>query len=95
MGPATDTDAAVRQSLSLPVLKDDGSNWADYKPRMQNALGAKGLIWHIEGLVTAPAQFMADKDGNPILPDGTKAMYKDVKMQEEKIEEFNTKEYLA
>src|ERR1700722_11379594 len=95
MGPAKDTDAAARQSMNLPVLKDDGSNWADYEPRMLNALGAKGLVRHVEGLATAPAQFTADKDGNPILPDGTKATYKDVEMQDEKIEEFNTKEYLA
>src|ERR1700722_825388 len=95
MGPAKDTDAAARQSMNLPVLKDDGSNWADYEPRMLNALGAKGLVRHVEGLATAPAQFTADKDGNPILPDGTKATYKDVEMRDEKIEEFNTKEYLA
>jgi hypothetical protein len=30
-------------NLAIPKLRDDGSNWADYAPRIQKAMGAKGL----------------------------------------------------
>ena len=30
-------------TLVVPKLHDDGSNWSDYEPRIQNAMGAKGL----------------------------------------------------
>jgi hypothetical protein len=50
MGPTSDFDVVGKQSLTIPKLKDDGSNWADYEPKMRNALGAKGLIRHVDGL---------------------------------------------
>ena len=30
-------------ALSVPKLVDDGSNWPDYEPRIERALGSKGL----------------------------------------------------
>ena len=33
--------------LAVPKLHDNGSNWSDYKPQIQNAMGAKGLWQHI------------------------------------------------
>ena len=58
MGPDTtmnsDTDTIT---LAMPKLHDDGSNWADYLPRLQNAMGAKGLCRHAEGTATAPIPF--------------------------------------
>ena len=43
-------------TMTLVVLKlhDDGSNWADYEPCIQRALGSKGLWRHVEGTAIAP-----------------------------------------
>jgi hypothetical protein len=73
MGPANDIDVASKQSLTVPILRDDGSNWADYEPKMRNALGAKGLIRHVDGLAKAPAPYAVNKDGDPVKPDGRRA----------------------
>jgi hypothetical protein len=36
-------------SLAVPKLCDDRSNWADYAPQIQKAMGSKGLWRHVEG----------------------------------------------
>ena len=51
-------------------LRDDGSNWADYKPRIQRAIGSKGLWRHVEGTAIAPKPY-ALVAGVSILTDGT------------------------
>ena len=35
--PSTNPDSTI---LAVPKLRDDGSNWSDYYPRIQNAMGA-------------------------------------------------------
>ena len=95
MGPGPDLDPIGKQSLSVPKLKDDGSNWADYEPKMKIALRAKALIRHADGLARAPKPYANDKDGDPIRADGKKATEEEIEKRDEKIEEFDTKEYLA
>ena len=46
-------------TLAVPKLHDDGSNWSNYQPRIQNAMGAKGLWRHVEGTATAPVRVTA------------------------------------
>ena len=56
MGPADNLTLGsnlVSTSLSVPKLHDDRSNWADYEPRVERALGAKGLWRHIVGTAIA------------------------------------------
>ena len=63
------------QSSHLTVLKlqDDGSNWADYAPRLQKAMGARGLWRHVEGKATVPKPYEL-VNGIQVLQDGkTKA----------------------
>ena len=55
-------------TLSIPKLRDDRSNWADYEPRLQKAMGSKGLWRHVEGLAVAPKPYIADKI--PVLSNG-------------------------
>jgi hypothetical protein len=43
-----------QSSFIIPKLRDDGSNWADYKPQVKNAMGVKGLTKHVEGRVRQP-----------------------------------------
>ena len=67
MGPTTIMDNTLASSstnsttLAVPKLHDDGSNWSDYKPRLQNAMGAKGLWGHMLGNATALVPMLADR----------------------------------
>jgi len=56
-------------NLAIPKLHDDGSNWSDYAPRIQKAMGSKGLWRHIEGTAVTPAPY-ALVNGIPILSNG-------------------------
>src|SRR6202161_3912155 len=101
MGPAdimstlTMNSNADSASLSVPKLRDDGSNWADYEPRLRKAMGSKGLWRHVEGLAVAPKPYIV-ADGTPVLSDGkTPATDEQLEVKEVRIIEFEKKEYLA
>ena len=101
MGPATNMNNLNASSSSdstlvaVPKLRDNGSNWADYEPRIQNAMGAKGLWRHVLGTATAPVQY-AVSNGMPMLADGkTPATEDQIELKESKIIEFEKREYLA
>ena len=50
-------------SLTVPKLCDDGSNWADYEPRMQKVMGSRGLWRHVEGVAVAPKAYVVNDRG--------------------------------
>src|ERR1700678_980095 len=94
MGPET-TMNSDSTTLAVPKLRDDGSNWSDYLPRLQNAMGSKGLWRHVEGTATAPVPY-AVSNGIPMLSDGkTPANEDQIENKESKIIEFEKREYLA
>jgi hypothetical protein len=68
MGPKT-TMNSNSTTLAVPKLRDDGSNWSDYLPRLQNAMGSKGLWRHVKGTATASVLY-AVSNGIPMLIDG-------------------------
>jgi hypothetical protein len=89
---STNPDSTI---LAVPKLRDDGSNWSDYYPRIQNAMGAKGLWRHVLGTATAPVPYVITQ-GIPVLPDGkTPASEDQVEAKESRIVEFEKREYLA
>ena len=101
MGPAdimstlTMNSNADSSSLSVPKLRDDRSNWADYEPRLRKAIGSKGLWRHVEGLAVALKLYVI-ADGIPVLSDGkTQATEEQLETKEVRIIEFKKKEYLA
>ena len=96
MGPDTTMNSNSDMiTLTVPKLRDDGSNWADYLPRLQNAMGAKGLWRHVEGTATAPVPFTV-MNGIPMLSDGKTAATEDqIDAKESKIIDFEKREYLA
>jgi len=57
-------------TLSVPKLRDDGSNWSDYQSRIERAMGSKGLWRHMLGTAFAPRLYML-LNGIPVLSDGT------------------------
>src|SRR5882762_8395763 len=82
-------------SLSIPKLRDDGSNWSDYQPRVERALGTKGLWRHVLGTAIAPIPYTL-ASGVPVLKDGTTPATEDqIESKETKIADYDKKEYLA
>ena len=82
-------------TLAVPKLCDDGSNWADYKPRIQRALGSKGLWRHVKGTAIAPKLYVLVA-GVPVLVDGTTQATEDqIEARETKIIDYDKREYLA
>ena len=98
MGPADNLTLGLNSdsmSLSVPKLHDDGSNWADYEPRVERALGMKGLWRHVVGTAIALKPY-AMVAGVPVLTDGiTQASNDQVESKELKIADYNKREYLA
>src|SRR5271155_1972863 len=89
---STNSDSTL---LAVPKLRDDGSNWSDYYPRIENAMGAKGLWRHVLGTAIAPVPYVVS-EGKPMLPDGkTPATEDQVEAKESRIVEFEKREYLA
>src|SRR5271155_4088072 len=89
---STNSDSTL---LAVPKLRDDGSNWSDYHPRIQNAMGAKGLWRHVLGTATAPVPYVVT-EGIPMLSNGkTPATEDQIEAKESKIIEFEKKEYFA
>ena len=71
-------------TLAVLKLHDDGRNWADYEPRIQRALGLKGLWRHVEGTAIVPKLYVLVA-GVPVLMDGTtQAMEDQIKARETK-----------
>lgn len=82
-------------SLSVPKLRDDGSNWADYQPRIERALGSKGLWRHVVGTAIAPVPYSL-LAGVPVIADGkTPATEEQIETKETRIVDFDKREYLA
>ena len=98
MGPADNLTLGLNldlTSLSVPKLHDDGSNWADYVPRVERALGTKELWRHVVGTAIAPKPY-AVVARVPVLTDGTtQASGDQVELKESKIADYDKKEYLA
>ena len=92
---AFSTNNSDTTTLVVLKLHDDGSNWADHEPRIQRALGSKGLWRHVEGTAIAPKLYVLVA-GVPVLADGTtQAMEDQIEARETKIIDYNKREYLA
>ena len=69
MSNLTMNSNAESSNLSVPKLCDNGSNWANYKPRLRKAMGSKGLWRHVEGVAVALKLYVVAY-GIPVLSDG-------------------------
>ena len=82
-------------SLSVPKLRDDGSNWADYQPRIERALGSKGLWRHVLGTAIKPTPY-ALLAGVPVIVDGKpESTEEQIEAKEAKFAEYEKREYLV
>ena len=81
--------------LSIPKLHDNGSNWSDYKSRIERAMGSKGLWQHVLGTAIVPKPYKV-VNKVAILSDGkTEATEEQIESKEAKLDEFERKEYMA
>ena len=72
-------------TLAIPKLRDDGSNWSDYEPRIRKAMGAKALWRHVEGTAIAPKPYTV-RDGVHLQADlKTPATDEQIEAKESKI----------
>ena len=95
MSTLTLNSSSDSMTLSIPKLHDNGSNWSNYEPCIQRAMGSKGLWRHIEGTAIAPKPYTLDH-GIPVLSDGqTPAMEEQIEARESKIVDYDKWEYLA
>src|SRR5882762_6569240 len=82
-------------SVSVPRLRNDGSNWPDYKPRICRVLGLKGLWEHVGGTALV-LKWYAIVANISMLADGTTAATEDqVEACEDQVKKYNKESYLA
>ena len=92
---AFSTNNSNTTTLVVPKLCDDRSNWADYEPHIQRALGSKGLWRHIKGTAIVPKLYVLVA-GVSILADGTTQATEDqIEARETKIINYDKHEYLT
>ena len=75
-------------TLAVPKLHDDGSNWVDYQPRLQNEMESKGLWRHTEGTATMPMLFAVSNRILMLSDRKMLAMEDQIESKEVKILEF-------
>ena len=95
MMSAFSTNNSDTTTLAVPKLHDDGSNWANYEPRIQRALGLKGLWRHVKGTAIVPKPYaLVARVPTPV--DGmTQAMENQIEAREMKIINYNKRKYLT
>jgi gag-polypeptide of LTR copia-type len=82
-------------TLAIPKLCNDGSNWSDYEPRIQKAMGLKALWRHVEGTVVAPKPYTVIENLHILADRKTPATEEQIEAKEAKIIKFEKQEYLA
>src|ERR1700722_2412424 len=82
------------QLLSIPKLRDDGSNWADYEPKTRTAMGSRGLIRHVDGTSVAPIPYTVTS-GKYMVNATTKASDDQIEAKEKRLDEYEQKLHLA
>src|ERR1700722_16772045 len=90
------TEEKLTNSLSIPKLLDDGSNWVEYRIKAETAMGAQSLELHVDGTARKPSPYAVDAQGTPVLADGkTEASEDQIEAREKQIEIYNKHQYLA
>ena len=93
--PAFSTNNSNTTTLAVPKLHNDRSNWADYEPCIQRALGSKGLWRHIGGTAIAPKPYALVTRVSVLMGGTTQAMEDQIEAREMKIIDYDKCKYLA
>jgi len=90
------TEEKLTNSLSIPKLLDDGSNWVEYRIKAETAMGAQSLELHIDGTARKLTPYAVDAQGTPVLADGkTEASEDQIEAREKRIEMYNKCQFLV
>jgi hypothetical protein len=82
--------------FNVPKLAEDGSNWITYKERTLTAIGARGLMRHIDGRAIELISFDVDKTTKVVTKkDGTPATQTEIDELDKKIDEYYQKNSLV
>src|ERR1700683_494750 len=95
MSDVTLSSNSNNQTLAIPKLRDDRSNWADYKPRVTIAVKAKGIWKHVRGAAYEPKPYAKVGDVYVTSDGRTPATEDQIMDHEEKIDEYERKENTA
>jgi hypothetical protein len=80
--------------ISVPKLRDNGSNWVDYDSKVRSTLGAKGVIRHVEGTAIKPSPYVKEGD-QYIVSRGVPATEEQIEAREKRIDEYTQREHTA
>ena len=81
-------------TIAVPRLRDDGANWPDYEVKAKTAMGARGLIRHIEGTAKKPISY-PEENGFFVKEDKSRATPAEIREREKDIDEYEQWEYSA
>lgn len=88
--------SSSQTSFTIPKLRDNGSNWADYEPRAKNALGVKGLWKHVDGYAKQPVPLITVTDMPMSSASPTKPATQDeIDTVEKKLDDYEKNEAYA
>ena len=96
MRPVTQNDMpnSSNNAIAVPRLRDDGANWPDYQSKARTAMGARGLIRHVDGTARKPIAY-PEVNGVPMKKPGVEATDDDLEEKEKRLDEYEQKEYGA
>jgi hypothetical protein len=77
----------------LPYI--DGSNWITYKQSAKTVIGARGLMWYLDGQVTRPIPYTMNSSRQMVKPDGSTPTATKIEDLEKKIDEHYQKDSLV
>src|SRR5262245_12188724 len=81
-------------NLSIPKLQDNSSNWVNYKAKVLTALGAKGLIRHVDSTASRLSPY-ALENSTPVTSPSNPATEEQIKTCKRKIDEYDQHEAAA
>src|ERR1700726_4200525 len=96
MRPVTQNDMpnSSNNAIAVPRLRDDRANWPDYQSKARTAMGARGLIRHVDGTARKPVAYPEVNRG-PMKKPGVEATDDDLEEKEKRLDEYEQKEYGA
>src|ERR1700731_3186691 len=86
------TPNSSNSAIAVPRLHDDGANWPDYQSKARTAMGARGLIRHVDGTARKPVP-CPEINGVPMKKLGVEATDDELEEKEKKLDEYKQKEY--
>ena len=78
------TSNSSNSAIAVPHLCDDGANWPDYQLKARTAMGARGLIRHVDGTARKPDPY-PEVNGVPMKKAGVEATDDELEEKEKKI----------